>query len=170
MGLVEGVTKANSTVVSELQKVFDDWWGAHHKGRAKGGRFQQSPQAAHGDSALGRQDWSTHNITDEAVEEQVVSRGVEQMSVNPIMNGWCNTCLRVADQDHPTNCVMRCHKCQQEGHRLAECMAKVKGSSKNHSQNRAGKAKRHAGKPRGDKKAGNTGNGKANVQPVSWPV
>ena len=73
------------------------------------------------------------------------------MSVNRIVNGWCSTCLRPADKEHQ-NCVVRCHKCQQEGHRLAECTAKVTGSSENNSQNCANKSKGHNGKPHSEKK------------------
>ena len=59
-----------------------------------------------------------------------VANKVEKMSVNRIINGFCSNCLKVVDNDHQ-GYVMRCHKCHQEGHRLAEFTITVTGGSDN---------------------------------------
>ena len=72
-----------------------------------------------------------HYVVDEPVEVQQASKEVKKMQINRIVSGWCSICLRMVDKDHPTNCMIRCRKCQQEGHKMAGCNVQKTGGSDN---------------------------------------
>merc|ERR1711872_697965 len=96
-----------------------------------------------------------HHVADEAPAETVYQRSQEPPTVNRIVQGHCTICLQPAEFGHQ-GCVMRCLKCNQEGHRRVECPVKTPGVSDNNTQTRNQKPKGRSVKSRSDKKTGNS--------------
>ena len=129
---------------------YERWWSQHEQQQAHGGRFGRNRQPARhtaGSSHL-------HHVADGVPAEPVYHHNLEPPVVNRIVRGQCTICLQPAEYGHQ-ECVLRCLRCHQEGHRMAECPVKAPGVGDNNIQARNQKPKGRQGKPHSDKKAGN---------------
>ena len=97
--------------------------------------------------------WSANPIGEDTQVKQPTQK-VEGLTVNRVVNGYCSNCLESVGKDH-TGCKMKCHKCREEGHRVADCP--VGGASDKKAPAKAGKNKNCNPNNHSDKKAGNTG-------------
>ena len=145
---------------------YDKWGASHDKGHARGRHYPRNHRTDKSSSAPVKQAWSANPISEEPLVKQITQK-VDRMKVNRVVYGFCNNCLKVVDKDHQ-GCTLRYLKCHQEGHRLAECTAN--GTSDPKTPNKAGKSKNHGNKPRGDKKVGNTGRARPQVQQLAGPA
>merc|ERR1711872_509685 len=129
---------------------YERWWAQHEMQQARGGRFSRNRQPTRhpaGSSHL-------HHVADGGPAEPVYQRNQDPPAVNRIVQGQCTICLQPAEYGHQ-DCVVRCLKCHQEGHRRVECPVKAPGVSENNTQTRNQKPKGRSVKSRSDKKTGN---------------
>ena len=105
-------------------------WAVHEEGRARSSRFPRNRRPAKYGSMPGQ----TYHVSEEAVAEPTYNTNVEQPVVNRIVKGQCTICLQPTDREHQ-NCVVRCLRCHQEGHRMVECPSKPAGGGDNNPQN-----------------------------------
>ncbi|MEL6802343.1 MAG: C2HC-type zinc finger protein, partial [Bacteroidota bacterium] len=144
---------------------YERWWAQQEQEQARGGRYARNRRPARpsaGPSHL-------HHVADGTPAEPVYHHTMEQPAVNRIVRGQCTICLQPAEYEHQ-NCVVRCHKCHQEGHRMAECPSKATGVSDNNTQARNQKPKGRPGKSRGDKKPGNHSGNRVVAQAAPTPT
>ena len=144
---------------------YERWWSNDEEVRARGGRFNRNRRPAKyngGPSQL-------HHLAEEPIAEPAYGSNMEQPVVNRIVRGQCTICLQPTDRKHQ-NCVVRCLKCHQEGHRMAECPTKAAGVSENNPQGRNQKSKGRGGKSHSEKKSGNNSGNKVVAQAAPAPT